>query len=75
MPKLPAVTARRVIRALKRAGFIEDRQRGSHLVMFHPESHARTVIPVHARKTLKKALLRAIIADAGLSAEEFLDLL
>jgi predicted RNA binding protein YcfA (HicA-like mRNA interferase family) len=75
MPNLPALTARSVIRALKRAGFVEDRQKGSHLVMFHPETHARTVIPVHGGKTLKKPLLRAIIADTGLSVEEFLELL
>jgi len=43
-----------VIRALKRAGFVEDRQRGSHLMLFHPESNARTVVPVHAGKTIKE---------------------
>jgi len=29
---------------------------------------------VHGGKTLKKPLLRAIIADTGLSVEEFLEL-
>ena len=29
MAKLPAVTARQVLRVLKRAGFVEDRQKGS----------------------------------------------
>jgi predicted RNA binding protein YcfA (HicA-like mRNA interferase family) len=43
-----------VIRALKRAGFVEDRQRGSHLMLIHPESNARTVVPVHAGKTIKE---------------------
>jgi predicted RNA binding protein YcfA (HicA-like mRNA interferase family) len=75
MPNLPALTARKVIRALKRAGFVEDRQKGSHLVMFHLETHARTVVPVHGRKALKKPLLRAIIADTGLPVEKFLELL
>lgn len=75
MANLPALTALRVIRALKRAGFVKDRQKGSHLVMFHPKTHARTVIPVHARRTIKKPLLRAIIADASLTVEEFLRLL
>lgn len=31
MAKLPALTARKVVRALHRAGFVEDRQKGSHL--------------------------------------------
>jgi predicted RNA binding protein YcfA (HicA-like mRNA interferase family) len=33
MAKLPSLTARKVVRALKRAGFVEDRQKGSHLAL------------------------------------------
>jgi predicted RNA binding protein YcfA (HicA-like mRNA interferase family) len=69
--ELPALTARKVIRALKRAGFVEDRQKGSHLILIHPSKKARTVIPVHGSRTIKKPLLRAIIRDANLSVEEF----
>jgi len=75
MPKLPSVTARRVVRALRRAGFVEDRQKGSHLVLWQPVTKARTVVPVHPGKTLKQPLLRAILHDAGLTVEQFLDLL
>jgi predicted RNA binding protein YcfA (HicA-like mRNA interferase family) len=75
MPKLPSLTARKVVRALKRAGFVEDRQRGSHLVLTHPVTHARTVVPIHSGRTIKEALLRAIIRDANLTVNEFLELL
>jgi predicted RNA binding protein YcfA (HicA-like mRNA interferase family) len=75
MPKLPALTARQVIRALKRAWFSEDRQRGSHLILIHTGANARTVVPVHSGRTIKEPLPRAIIRDAGLSTEEFLTLL
>ena len=75
MSELPALTARKVIRALKRAGFVEDRQKGSHLILIHTSKKARTVIPVHGSKTIKKPLLRAIIRDANLSVEEFVALL
>lgn len=75
MAKLPSLTARKVIRALKRAGFVEDRQKGSHLILIHPEVKARTVIPVHPGKTIKEPLLRAIIRDANLGVEEFIKLL
>jgi predicted RNA binding protein YcfA (HicA-like mRNA interferase family) len=75
MPQLPSLTARKVVRALRRAGFIEDRQRGSHLVLIHPETKARTVVPVHPGQTIKQPLLRAIIRDANLSVAEFLELL
>ncbi|MEK7554965.1 MAG: type II toxin-antitoxin system HicA family toxin [Patescibacteria group bacterium] len=75
MPKLPPLTARQIIRALKKAGFVEDRQRGSHLVLFHSGSGARTVVPIHRGKTIKKKLAHSILKDAELTVEEFLDLL
>jgi predicted RNA binding protein YcfA (HicA-like mRNA interferase family) len=73
--ELPALSARKVIRALKRAGFVEDRQKGSHLILIHAHKKARTVIPIRGNKTIKKPLLRAIIRDANLSLEEFVALL
>ena len=75
MSKIPALTAKGVIRALKASGFVEDRQKGSHLILIHLKTKARTVVPVHSGKTLKKSLVQAIIGDAQLTAEEFLKLL
>ena len=76
MKNLPAVTARKVIKVFKHLGFIEDRQKGSHLILINPNTNKRVVVPVHPGKTLNKPLLRAIIEqDAGLSIEEFLELL
>ncbi|MCC6394930.1 MAG: type II toxin-antitoxin system HicA family toxin [Bryobacterales bacterium] len=74
MARLPSLTTRRVVRALKRAGFVEDRQRGSHLILVHPETGARTVVPIHSGRTIKEPLLRAFIRDAGLTSDEFLGL-
>ncbi|MGO9287542.1 MAG: type II toxin-antitoxin system HicA family toxin [Polyangia bacterium] len=75
MAKLRSLTARKVVRALKRAGFVEDRQKGSHLILIHPGTKVRTVVPVHPGRTIKEPLLRAILRDANLSANEFLELL
>lgn len=75
MGRLPSLTARQVIRALKRAGFAEDRQRGSHLILIHTVTRVRTVVPVHRGHTIKEPLLRAIIRDAHLTLDEFLALL
>jgi predicted RNA binding protein YcfA (HicA-like mRNA interferase family) len=75
MAKLPALTARKVVRALKRIGFVEDRQKGSHLVLIHPGTNARTVVPMHSGRTIKEPLLRAILRDAQLSVDRFLELL
>ncbi len=69
---LPALTAKQVVRALKKLGFIEDRQKGSHLVMVNTSTGKRTVIPIHSRRTIKKPLLKSIIEnDAQISIEEF----
>jgi len=40
MPRLPAITAKQAVRALKRAGFFEDRQRGSDLILIHPTTRS-----------------------------------
>ena len=76
MKNLPALNARKVIKALKKAGFVEDRQKGSHLVLINPTTNKRVVVPVHSGKTIKKALLQSIIEnDAGLTIEKFLKLI
>ncbi len=36
MKNLPALNSRKVVKALKKAGFVEDRQKGSHLVLINP---------------------------------------
>lgn len=75
MAKLPSLNARKVIRALKRAGFVNDRQKGSHLILIHSKTNARTVVPVHTGRTIKEPLLRAIVRDAKLTVDEFIELL
>ncbi|MBI4135382.1 type II toxin-antitoxin system HicA family toxin [Candidatus Uhrbacteria bacterium] len=75
MPRIPTLQAKDVIRVLKRLGFIEDRQKGSHLVMLNPKTNARTVIPMHFGRTLKRGLLFGIIKDAQVSVEAFLEAL
>ncbi len=75
MPKIPALTAKKIIQALKKAGFQEDRQKGNHLILINVKTKTRTVVPIHSGKTIKKSLLGAIIRDAKLSVEEFLKLL
>lgn len=75
-PHLPAANARRVIAALRKAGFVVDRVRGSHYILAHPDdpSHAVTV-PFHGSRDLKPGTLRNIIRQAGLTVEAFRELL
>jgi len=73
--RLPALTAREVIRALERAGFREARRSGSHVRLIHASDPARKItVPMHAGD-LKRGTMRAIIAQAGLTVEAFLALL
>jgi predicted RNA binding protein YcfA (HicA-like mRNA interferase family) len=74
MSRLPSLTAKDVVRALKKAGFEEERQRGSHLRMRHPETKRLTVVPMHPGD-VHRGLLKAIIKEAGLSEDEFRDFL
>jgi predicted RNA binding protein YcfA (HicA-like mRNA interferase family) len=73
--RLPVVTARDVIRALGRAGFVVARTSGSHCRLIHQTDPARKVtVPVHGGD-LKRGTLRSIIAQAGLTVAEFSALL
>lgn len=69
--KLPAITARELIRVLKKAGFTPHHQRGSHVTLKRSSDDKRVVVPVHAGKTIKKGTLKGILDDAGLSLEDF----
>ncbi|MEK9184009.1 MAG: type II toxin-antitoxin system HicA family toxin [Patescibacteria group bacterium] len=75
MSRIPSLTAVKIIRALKKVGFVEDRQKGSHLILINPKIKARTIVPVHAGKTVRKSLVHTIIDDAKLTVEEFIKLL
>lgn len=74
MASLPAgLSGRQVRAALERIGFVLRRQRGSHMILRRDDPPARIVIPDH--KELRLGTLRRIIADAGLSTDEFVQLL
>ena len=74
-PKIPVITAKELIRALKRAGFSKDHQRGSHLTLINVTTNKTVTIPVHTGVDIGKGLLRKIISDAGLTVEELKTLL
>lgn len=72
--KLPALRAADVIRKLRKAGFVFDRQaKGSHEIWYHPQTHRRVVIPNHPGD-IPKGTLRKIIRQAGLTRDEFIAL-
>lgn len=72
MPKLPALKAREVVRALEGAGFHFERQKGGHRIYL--KGKIGITIPWHSGD-LKKGTLRKIISQSGVTVEEFLKLL
>jgi predicted RNA binding protein YcfA (HicA-like mRNA interferase family) len=70
--RLPRITGAEAVRALERAGWFRDHQRGSHVYLRHVEKPGKRVtVAIHAGETIKPKTLRTIIEQAGLSVEEF----
>ena len=73
MSKLPQVSGKNCLKALSEVGFFVKRQKGSHIIVCRNDPFAEVVIPNH--KTLDKGTLRAIIRQADLDVNEFIELL
>ena len=74
MTRMPRVTGDHVVQSLKKAGFTVVRQRGSHVIMRHPNGRT-TVVPVHSTETIGVGLMSKIQKDVGIDRELFIDLL
>jgi len=73
MIKLPRISGRECVRALEKQGFYFKRQAGSHIILRRDDPFSQIVVPDH--KELDRGTLRAIIRQAGLSIDEFSNLL
>jgi predicted RNA binding protein YcfA (HicA-like mRNA interferase family) len=74
LSRLPRATAREVVAALRRAGFEEVRQRGSHLHLYHPDRDTLVTVSMHSA-TVKPKTLTSILRQAGLTAQELRELI
>ncbi|HDY74425.1 MAG TPA: type II toxin-antitoxin system HicA family toxin [Euryarchaeota archaeon] len=72
---MSVLSGKKLLTALKKAGFIEVRQKGSHISMekITPEKTFRTVVPLH--RELAKGTLIDILHQTGLSKKDLLKLL
>jgi len=75
MSKLPRVTGEQAVKAFARVGFTVDRIKGAHYILKREAGGVRLTIPVHKAKTIGSGLLHSLIAAAGLTNEEFRELL
>ena len=71
---LRPLPARKIIKVLEKIGFKPVRQRGSHVILKHADGRV-TVVPIHKGEQIGRGLLSKIIKDAGITKEEFLNIL
>ena len=74
MGKLPRLTGKEVIAALRKIDFDVIRIRGSHHFVQHPDGRC-TVVPVHSSETLGIGLLNQILKDCQVDRDDFSDLI
>jgi predicted RNA binding protein YcfA (HicA-like mRNA interferase family) len=72
MASLPVVSGAEAIRAFERAGWQRARQKGSHVSLTKASVNANLSIPLH--RELDRGTLRKLIRLAGLSVEDFAEL-
>jgi predicted RNA binding protein YcfA (HicA-like mRNA interferase family) len=72
MSRLPVCSGADAVKVFRRLGYEVDHQTGSHIILRHP-SQRRLTVPNH--RELAKGTLRALIREAGLSKEQFAELL
>lgn len=70
--RLPQTTPRKMVQALQGLGFIVVRTKGSHIYLRRGE---REVLVAYHGRDLPRAILMAIIKQAGLTIEEIRDYL
>jgi predicted RNA binding protein YcfA (HicA-like mRNA interferase family) len=72
MPKLRQMSGQEAIRALERLGFMQVRQRGSHVVLkkYTLEGVVGCVVPLHDELAI--GTLRGILKQANVSPDEFM---
>jgi predicted RNA binding protein YcfA (HicA-like mRNA interferase family) len=72
--RLPRITGREVVAALRKAGLEVARIKGSHHFLRHADGRG-TVVPVHSGETIGPGLLTAILRDCEIERDEFIALL
>lgn len=73
MAKLPTLAGKQAVAAFVMAGWTLARQRGSHIILIKLGHIASLSVPDH--KELAKGTLRGLLRAAGLTVEEFVELL
>lgn len=75
MTRLPTISGSRLVKVLKKIGFRQIRQKGSHVSLekVTGEKVYRTVVPLH--RSLAKGTLSDILRQCGISKERLKEML
>lgn len=71
MGRLRTLSGREACAILADHGYVEVRQRGSHIVMQRADADGTTTVPVPNHATLRVGTLRSIIRQSGLPRSAF----
>ncbi|MBN1841507.1 MAG: type II toxin-antitoxin system HicA family toxin [Deltaproteobacteria bacterium] len=73
MGRLAGFSYRQIVKRLKAFGFVFDRQAaGSHEIWYNQRTDRYTTVPNHS-KDIPEGTLRAILKEAGISPNDFLN--
>jgi len=75
MAKLPILSSKQVIKALRKAGFTDAprRGKGGHIAMVKRSHMDTRLVIIPYRKVIPIGTLRGILEQTGLTREEFLN--
>lgn len=59
-----------LFKLLRKDGWFEVRQKGSHVIMQHPTKPGQLTVPNHTGKEVKKGLLRTILKHAEIKTNK-----
>jgi len=73
--KLPVVSGRKIVKALKKAGFEIVGRKGSHIRLKKKTSEGTFIVVVPDHVEIAKSTLHSIIRQSGMTRDEFIELL
>jgi predicted RNA binding protein YcfA (HicA-like mRNA interferase family) len=68
--RFPVCDAKEVVRVLRRRGFVQAGQKGSHQKWRYPNGR-QVIVAMHGSKPIPIGTLKSIIEGSGLSADDF----
>lgn len=71
MPKLGSFSGAEIVAIMEHYGFLQSRQKGSHMIMQRKEDEGTITVPVPMHKVVKIGTLQSIIRQSGIPKEAF----